>query len=494
MSKDRPNIILLVGEDTGRHQCCYGDTYASTPWIDSLAQSGCRFTHAFSTAPVCSPSRSSLVTGRWPWSLGTHHHRSTLVHPPRLFTHELRDAGYYVNWHTKLDFNFDPPVPGTAGGFADDDCSWLSALRRGRLPRKPFFLYQNFSVTHESTMWRSARSDVWNAVDERVANDHLLSSQQRHYPDAAAVPSYLPDTPETRACLARYYDALSIQDAQIGQILESLKASPYSDNTIVIYMADHGRGLPREKRWCYDAGIHQPLIVHDPRRSAVEPGTTDGQMVSWVDMAPTILSLTGTPIPDECQGRAFLGPAASCTPRRYIFAGRDRMDEAFDHVRVARESRWHYIRNSWPLIPYAQRNHYMEHMEVTRVLREQRAEGRLSGPAALWMSETKPEEELYDVDSDPQMIHNLADSPDFAKTLMRLRIALNEHLAEVGDLGAVSERELIAQGILKDRLQEYRAFIEPLACEHRIGPNLTILEQDEARELHEQGKSQNVGS
>lgn len=476
----RPNIILLIGEDTGLHLGCYGDGYASTPRLDRLAAEGCRYDQALSTAPVCAPSRSSIITGMYPWSIGTHQMRSTLLRPPRLFTHELRDAGYFVNWHTKTDFNFDPDTAGDGAPWRDADHDWLTELAHGTLPQQPFFLYRNFGVTHESTMWSDAFHEAGGAWKEREDQQHLLQPDQRHDPARATVPPYLPDTPEVRRHLAWYYDALSIQDAQIGRVLDALAASPYADNTLVIYMTDHGRGLPREKRWCYDAGLHLPLIVRGP---GIAPGTVSDELVNWVDIAPTLLSLAGASIPQHCQGQAFLGQQKAATPRSFAFAGRDRMDEAFDHVRVARDRRWHYIRNSFPAIPYCQRNHYMERMDATRQLRELHAAGRLAGDAAVWMAPRKPAEELYDAHADPAMVRNLADDPAHAQTLARLRAALDEHLQRVGDLGMVDERELVARGLVKDRIEEFRSRIKPLPPEHRVGIDLGILLRSEAESL-----------
>ncbi|MEX0654249.1 MAG: sulfatase [Phycisphaeraceae bacterium] len=473
MSTTRPNIVLLVGEDVGLHLGCYGDTYARTPNLDRLASQGTRYTNAISTAPVCAPARSSIVTGMYPWSVGTHHMRSTRLNPPRLFTHELRDAGYHVNWFTKTDFNLNPPAD-----FADDTSNWLDDLRHGTLPDKPFLLFRNFGTTHESTMWHQAYGRDGGARAGRLARQDELKPEHVHDPAQAPVPAYLPDHPRVRENIAWYYDALSMDDQAIGEVLDALDQSPYADNTIVIYMTDHGRGLPREKRWCYDAGIHLPLIVRWPGR--LQPGTVSDELVNWVDIAPTLLTVTGTPVPDHYQGQPFLG-ATDQPPRAFAFAGRDRMDEAYDHVRVARDKRWHYIRNTFPQLPYAQCNVYMERVAATQVLREQRAAGELTGPAALWMSETKPPEELYDAQHDPQMIHNLADDPAHAETLARLRAALDAHLAEVGDLGAMPERELIAQGVVKDRMDEFAARIEPLPAPYRIGPERTVLEMHEAQ-------------
>ncbi len=481
MPENRPHILLLIGEDTGLHLRCYGDPTALTPHLDRLAQQGYRFLHAFSTAPVCAPSRCSIVTGKYPWSIGTHLMRCSLLRPPRMFTHELRDAGYHVNWWSKTDFNFVPPPD-----FADRTDDWLTDLRTGGLPAQPWLLYNNFPVTHESTMWDRAHDHDRGFSVLRVENTSLLSRGPRR-PSDVIVPAYLPDTPHVRADLARYYDALEIQDAQIGQVLAALDQSPYANDTIVIYMADHGRGLPREKRWCYEAGLHLPLIVRVPEKWRAHAGLTErpgsvvDTLVSWVDLAPTVLSLTSTPIPADYQGRAFLGPARRNLSRSVAFAGRDRMDETYDWVRVARDHRYHYIRNLAPNLPYAQRNLYMERQGTTREIRRLHAEGQLTQAQALWMSSTKPAEELYDSVTDPQMIHNRVDQPAMKPVLERLRRALDEHLSQVGDLGAVDESELVARGLIRDDIAVYRARIKPLPPEHRIGPEMTVFTLNEAR-------------
>lgn len=466
----RPNILFLIAEDTGRHHGCYGEPYARTPNIDRLASEGALYTHAFATAPVCAPSRSSLLTGLYPFSLGTHHMRSTLLNPPRLFTQELRDAGYFVNWRDKLDFNFNPPE-----GFTDVRQDWIEDLAAGRIGQQPWLLYTNLAVTHESTMW----PEPWRGrgqVKERLQRMHELPADHRHDPAEAPVPAYLPDVPEVRQAVAAYHDALSMQDADVGRILDALDASGQADNTLVVYLADHGRGLPREKRWCYDAGVRVPLILRWP--GVIEPGSVCEDLVSWVDIAPTLLSLAGVAIPQHYQGQVILGPRKA-PPREYVFTGRDRMGEAYDRVRVARDRRWHYIRNDFPQLPYAARTEYQEVMPAMQVMREMRATGTLTGPAALWMSDTKPAEELYDAENDPEMIRNLADAPEHRETLRRLRQTLEAFLERVGDLGDVPESELIRRGLVQDRRAEFRARIAPLPERYRIGPKITVLEMEE---------------
>lgn len=464
---NRPNFILLIGEDANRALGCYGDPDAKTPNLDRLAAEGCRYDNAFSTAPVCAPSRCTLVTGQYAWSIGAHHMRSTLLSPPPLFTELLRKGGYHVNWENKTDFNFEPPET-----FADDRKPWLDDLRNNRLPDQPFFLYHNFEVTHESTMW----PELWNGsgqVSRRLKDQHILSPDQRPDPDKVRVPSYLPDTPEVRANIARFYEALAIMDQRAGEVLDAIDNSPHRDNTVVIYLTDHGRGLIREKRWIYGAGVHLSLVVRWPK--GIKPGSISDEMVSWVDIGPTVLSLAGIEKPDAMHGRDFLGSQQD-PPRQYAFAGRDRMDEAFDRSRAVRDNRWHYIRNYYPQLPYCQRNRYMDHMETSRLLREMNARGELNESQRLWMAPTKPAEELYDAVNDRDMVHNLAADPAHAQTLARMRQALDDELARHGDYGELPERELIARGLVKDRLDEYGAWIEPLPEHLRVGVEQTVLE------------------
>jgi len=470
----RPNFILLVGEDTGLHHGCYGDPAGTTPTIDALAASGVRYTNAFSTGTVCAPSRAALVAGRYQWSFGAHHMRSTVCDPPRLFTHELRDAGYHVRWPGKTDFNFEPPAD-----FADSTDDWLDDLEAGRLPETGFFLYQNLGITHESTMWPD--DTPYNGqVQQRLAREHELSPDERHDPSRVPVPPYLPDTDAVRQTLARYYDALALQDHDVARALKALRASPYADNTIVIYMSDHGRGVVREKRWSYDAGIHLPLIIHGP---GIADGVDD-EVVSWIDVAPTILTLAGVPVPSAYHGRPILNADGSPVERRreIAFAGRDRMDEGFDRVRTARSRRFLYIRNDYSEIPYAQRLRYMERHPATYEVRRLAAEDRLDKAQMLWLQPTKPPEELYAVDQDPANIYNVADDPSYSRQLNELRAELKDELSRSGDLGVKSERELIAEGIVTDRLAEYGERLEPLPQEFSLGGTRhTVLEMPELR-------------
>lgn len=280
-------------------------------------------------------------------------------------------------------------------------------------------------------------------------------------------PPWLTDSPELRGQLVRYYDAVSTLDAQVGRRLAWLEEQGVAENTIVIFISDHGRGLSREKRWCYDAGLHLPLIVRWPGH--LPAGEFCDELVGWVDLAPTLLALAGARVPEDYQGQIFLGPEKAA-PREACFAGRDRMDEVFDRVRAVRTREWHYIRNFAPQLPWAQCQTYMEQQEIMGVMREQARHGTLCGGATTFFQPEKPVEELYDAVRDPDCMHNLAAKPECAGILHQMRDRLRRHLLEVDDLGAVSEEELVERGVVTNRLPEYRERMRPLPAGQQMTP------------------------
>ena len=431
---NRPNVVWIVGEDTGPELGCYDDRYARTPNLDKLASQGARFTRAFTHAPVCAPSRSGLISGLYPTTLGTHHMRSKLVSPPPTFTSYLRKAGYFVAWSGKTDFNFD-----LADAAFDLTQNWVK-----RIPRKPFFACINLIAPHESRI---------RAPQEKFETEIMrLRAEDRHDPAHAPLPPYYPDTPEVRRDVARYYDLVTAADYEVGDILSELERQRVVDNTIVFFFGDHGRGLPRAKRWTYDSGIHVPLLIRWPRH--IKPGTVREDLVSLIDFAPSVLSLAGVEIAKAMQGQAFLGPNPA-PPRKYVVAARDRLDEAIDRIRAVRDKRYKYIRNFHPELPRAQRIAYVEEMPTMQLWRRWHAEGRLQGPQADFFAPSKPAEELYDLDTDPQEIKNLADSPQHRDKLIELRAVLDQWMEETHDLGAVPETELIRRGLVKNVLKAY---------------------------------------
>ncbi len=448
----RLNIVWISAEDISPDLGSYGNPYAVTPTLDRLASQGARYTRAFSAAPVCAPSRSSIITGMYPTSIGTLHMRSKGVPPPgvKAFTESLRAAGYYCTNRSKTDYNVEAPPSNRPPDSVWDETGNQAHWRNRPDPRQPFFAVINLTTTHESQIRLDAASFAKVTAG--------LGPAERHDPARAQLPPYYPDTAPVRTDWARYHDLITVMDAQVADILRQLDADGLADNTVVFFWGDHGRGLPRGKRWVYDSGIkrwvydsgiHVPLIVRWP--GTITPGDVVDDLVSLMDLGPTVLSLAGVPVPGHMQGRAFLG-ASKAPPRDYVFAHRDRMDEAYDTIRAVRDRRYKYIRNLFPGRPYAQHIAYMEEMPTMQEWRRLYKEhmnalspdyGRALTPAQLlFFRPEKPAEELYDLDADPHEIRNLAGEAAHAAVLTRLRGVFEAWQAETGDLGLVPELEL----------------------------------------------------
>ncbi|MFW5857254.1 MAG: sulfatase-like hydrolase/transferase [Planctomycetota bacterium] len=430
MAARRPNILWVSFEDTLPLYPCYGDPTAKLPNLDRLAASGCIYPNAFSTAPVCAPARSGVITGMYPVSIGTHHMRTSHCHPatPELptpyeaviphyakcFPEYLRAAGYYCTNNEKTDYQFNPPLT------AWDDCSSTAHWRNRPDPDQPFFAVWNPTRTHESGMWEEKGFEI--TVD----------------PDTMPLPPYLPDTPKVRTALARMYSNIEYNDRILGELLDQLEEDGLADNTIVMHWSDHGP-MPRGKRWPYDSGIHSPLIIRWP--GTLEAGSKNDRLVSTVDLGPTVLSLCGAPVPHHMQGRAFLG-GQEAPEREYIYASRDRYDESYDMVRAVRDKRYKYIRHCRPDLPYLLWIPYRNRHPILEEMWRLHRAGELEGPAARFF-QPRPIEELYDTEADPHELENLAADPAHAETKARLAAALDAWRNEVGDLGEVPEAEMV---------------------------------------------------
>ncbi|HPM83500.1 MAG TPA: sulfatase-like hydrolase/transferase [Candidatus Anammoximicrobium sp.] len=437
-SSVRPNILWITAEDIGPHLGCYGDGYAVTPNLDRLAQEGVRYTHAFATAPVCSPARSCLITGLYATSLGTQHLRSEFPIPSafRGYPSYLRAAGFYCTNNVKTDYN-------TANEGAIIAASWDAcsgkAHWRTRRSGQPFFAVFNLMVSHQS------RASVWSFEQFEEMISKVLTPDERHDPARAPVPPYYPDTPTVRRTLARYYDCVTAMDKEVGRILAELDADGLAEDTIVFFYGDNGMGLPRGKRTLYDTGLHEPLIVRFPKKfqhlAPAAAGQAVDRLVSFVDFAPTVLSLSGLQPPVHVQGTAFLGPHAG-PPRQYVYGARDRVDEAYDMARSVRDRRYLYIRNYRPHLSWNQPEGFSDNADMRREITRLAAAGQLGAVQLTYAGPAKPREELYDTDADPHQVHNLASSSDHRDVLERMRKLHRQWVLETRDLGFLPEAEV----------------------------------------------------
>lgn len=416
-----PNILWLTSEDNGPQLGCYGDKYATTPNLDALAARGLRYNKAWSNAPVCAPARTTIISGRFPTGDGGEHMRSMVPLPAgtQLYPQLLRAAGYYCTNNSKEDYNLEKPE-----GTWDE--SSAKAHYKKRPAGQPFFAVFNTTISHESQIRTPGHKRV-------------------HDPAAAPLPPYHPDTPEVRHDWAQYYDKLTEMDQEVGRQLKELEEAGLADSTIVFYYGDHGAGMPRSKRWPYNSGLQVPLIVYFPPKYAplapqgYQAGGTTDRLVSFADLAPTLLSLIGKEAPSFLQGRAFAGTHVAPAPE-FLHGFRGRMDERYDLVRSVTDGRFVYLRHFMPHLPYGQHLGYMFQMPTARVWRDLAAAGKLNADQRhFW--EPKPVEEFYDLQSDPWEVHNLAGAPEHAARLVTLKNALENQARQVRDLGFIPEAE-----------------------------------------------------
>jgi N-sulfoglucosamine sulfohydrolase len=431
----RPNILWITAEDLSPDLGCYGNAYAATPHLDQLAQEGVRYTHAFASAPVCSPARSCLITGVYATSLGTQNLRSDFPIPDSIvgFPKFLREQGYYCSNNVKTDYNTADAKRLTQESW---DESSATAHWRNRAEGQAFFSVFNLMETHQS------RTCVWSFEEFEEKIGSQLTSENRHDPDKAPLPPYYPDIPIVRRTLARYYDCISVMDLKVGQLLKQLEDDGLADSTIVFFYGDHGAGLPRGKRVLFDSGLRVPLLIRVPPRFRelvpATPGSTDSQLVSFVDFAPTILNLASIETPGYMQGRPFLGPEVK-RRREVIFGARDRVDEAYDLSRCVRDDRFLYIRNFLPHISLNQPERYSDSAAMRREITRMAAAGQLDAAQMTYAGPRKPIEGLYDTEQDPFQLNNLAGRPEYRDQLERMRRACRRWILETHDLGFLPE-------------------------------------------------------
>ncbi|MEP0366895.1 MAG: sulfatase [Cyclobacteriaceae bacterium] len=415
-----PNILWIVSEDNSPYLGCYGDTLATTPHIDQFAKEGHLYTRAYANAPVCAPARNTIITGVYANSNGNQHMRSNypLSDSVKFFPEYLRAQGYYCTNKSKKDYNTS-----TGDNFWNE--SSLKADFKNRKEDQPFFHVVNTSISHESLL-------------HRFTPDSLL----KHKPEEMILPPYHPDTREIRHDWAQYYDRITLMDQRVGEVLQELEESGQAENTIVFYFSDHGGVLARSKRFVYETGTHVPFIVRIPEKFKTlrpsEVGESVDELVSFVDLAPTMMSLTGQTIPDYMQGRAFLGEKKTNEPE-FVYMFRDRMDASHDLSRAVRSKRYRYIRNYLPHEIYGQFIEYLWKAPSVGSWEQECIQGNCNEvQMAYWKQ--KPVEELYDTENDPWEVNNLAEDPDYQRVLLEMRAANRAWIMRIKDTGFVPEQ------------------------------------------------------
>jgi len=441
----RPNILWLIAEDFGPELGCYGTSQVSTPNLDQLAAEGVRYTRAYTTAPVCSASRSAFMTGMYQTTIGAHNHRShrddgyQLPDGVRVLPDWLRDAGYFTANLVTL-----PPTCGFKGtgktdwNFTHEAPPFDSAKWEDLKSHQPFYAQINFKETHRK-----------------------FNAPSKADPAKVVIPPYYPDHSVTRKDWAQYLDSATELDRKVGLILAQLAADGLAENTIVVFFGDHGQCMVRGKQFCYEEGLHIPLLIRWPKSfpapKQLQPGRVDDRFIEAIDLAPTMLAIAGAPKPAKMQGRIFLGEQAEA-PREYVFGARDRCDETVFRFRTVRDARYRYIRNFTPDRPFLQKNDYKERSyPVWNLLKELHAQGKLTPAQDFLCQPTMPSEELYDLEADPHEIKNLASSeiPQHQSALQRLRGVLEKWIVGTDDQGRFFEPPEVAaaEGATKPNAQ-----------------------------------------
>ena len=423
----QPNILWITCEDISPAWGCYGDSLATTPNLDTIASKGFYFTNAFSNAPICAPARSTLITGIYATSLGTQHLRSEIPVPEemKILPEYLSENGYFTSNNAKTDYNFSADGRWSESGRS---AHWRSRSHAN----EPFFSVFNFGITHEG----HANS---------VRPEDTKSLKVKHDPNKMILPPYYPDTREFREIMAHQYDLITVFDQEVGKLLAQLEEDGLREETIVFVFSDHGFGLPRYKRWLYHTGLQVPFILYVPdkyRDLALNlQQVAIGNMVSFVDFAPTVLALAGIDIPNQMQGKSFLGKSAQT--RTYTYGFRDRADDVYDMSRSIFNGRFLFIRNFMPHKPYIQKALiFNENKRSYLELHKLRSEGLLSGES-LKMFGDKPVEELYDLKNDPAELHNLIEDKRYDGVSMILRGVLFRHMKDRNDTGLLNEGNMM---------------------------------------------------
>ena len=444
----RPNILWFIVDDMSANFSCYGEKLIETPHVDRLAREGTRFANTFVTAPVCSPCRSALITGMYQTTIGAHHHRSgrgvekihlpASVQPiPVLF----QQAGYYTCIGSGLAnvsrSGESPKKKQTAGGglgktdynFEYDAKMYDSADWSGRKEGQPFFM----QVQLAGGKLRGGTSASCKKLAERAKTEFGAATD----PEKVTLPAYYPRDSVLLEDWAAYLDAVRFTDQHIGKVLARLEKEGILEQTLVVFMTDHGISHARGKQFLYNEGTHVPLVIRGP---GVAPGKTRSDLVEHIDLAALSLAAAGIAIPPAMQAKNIL--SASYLPRDAVFAARDRCDETVEQLRSVRTERFLYIRNGYPQRPHLQPNAYKDGKSIVQRLRALHEEKSLNGlQEKLLFSPTRPAEELYDWQADPQQLQNLAGDPNHVGMLQKLRQRLDQWIRETGDQGQKPETE-----------------------------------------------------
>ncbi len=450
-TSSRPNILWLIAEDCGPDLGCYGNRLVRTPNLDRLASEGILYTRAYTSSPVCSPSRSCFNTGMYQTTLGAHHHRSYqsgvykfpmgdlyLPEGVNVLSDWMRGGGYFTCNARKFP-------TGAVSGTGKTDWNFTYKSQQLKVDsKKPF----------DSDNWADLKSHQPFYAQVNFHETHTPRRRSKRPIDPAAIvlPPYIPDQPVFRKVVSDYFGDIQNLDDRVGEVLKQLDEDGLAQNTIVFFLGDNGVELLRGKSTNYEGGYHVPLIVRFPDRR--DAGSVNDELVSMIDLAPTTLGLAGIDIPRKMQGQLFLGRRSKT--REYVIGARDRIEMTLDRSRSVITKRYHYMRTWVPERPHLKiwspridpRSKW--YSPSFSVLTQLYREGKLTPAQAILVAPQRPPEELYDLQNDPHELTNLADSPAHKAVLAEMRSKLETWIRETKDLGEIPEDPTIIEGVIDD--------------------------------------------
>ncbi|MHB1179016.1 MAG: sulfatase family protein [Daejeonella sp.] len=449
VAQNKPNILWVTIEDTSPQFIgCYGNKDARTPVIDHLASEGVRFTNAFSTGTVCSPSRSCIITGVKTYKAGTGNHRSNYPIPEFIkgFPYYLQKEGYYTTNNSKTDYNV-----ANAGQFTKE--AWNESSAKAGWwnckPGQPFFAVFNFIDSHQSrTMTESYSWYLKNVIDELPEKDRVRDNDFE-------MPPFYNNTPEMRKQFARVYNSIKLTDNKIGELLARLEKDHLKDSTIIFFYGDHGEGIPRGKTNGINLGYRVPFVIWFPDiYKHLSPWGTSGvvtdELIDFEDLAPTLISLAGGKVPDHLSGRKLIGNDRS-KPADHLVLSADRSDNGIDLVRSVTDGKFMYSRNFMPFMPEVRYIRYMEIGEIKQQMRKDLAENKLN-PLQKSLFEDRPAEFLYDIENDLWETKNLANDPAYKLILEKMRSQLKNEVLQARDVLFLPEYEI---GLISETTTPY---------------------------------------